>query len=55
MRPVRVMSPKRWGPLTDKKVIFVPDPAQCPRCKGGDCQGNDWQMADNVNKFWKRH
>jgi hypothetical protein len=26
--------------LTDKKVIFVPDPVQCPRCKGGDCQGN---------------
>jgi heptosyltransferase-2 len=38
--PVRVMSPERWGPLTDKKVIFVPDPAQCPRCKGGDCRGN---------------
>jgi lipopolysaccharide heptosyltransferase II len=39
--PVRVMSPKRWGPLTDKKVIFVPDPARCSRCKGGKCQGND--------------
>jgi ADP-heptose:LPS heptosyltransferase len=39
--PVRVMSPKRWGPLTDKKVIFIPDPVRCPRCKGGECQGND--------------
>jgi heptosyltransferase-2 len=39
--PVRVMSPKRWGPLTDRKAIFVPDPAQCSRCKGGECQGND--------------
>ena len=39
--PVQVMSPKRWGPLTDKKVIFVPDPVQCSRCKGGKCQGND--------------
>jgi len=39
--PVRVMSPKRWGPLTDKKVIFIPDPSRCPRCKGGECQGND--------------
>jgi heptosyltransferase-3 len=38
--PVRVMSPKRWGPLTDKKVIFVPDSTQCPQCKGGDCRGN---------------
>ena len=39
--PVRVMSPKRWGPLTDKKAIFIPDPVRCPRCKGGKCQGND--------------
>jgi heptosyltransferase III len=39
--PVRVMSPKRWGPLTEKKAIFVPDSLQCPRCKGGECQGND--------------
>jgi heptosyltransferase-2 len=39
--PVRVMSPKRWGPLTDQKKIFVPDPAQCSRCKGDECQGND--------------
>ncbi|MGD0035670.1 MAG: glycosyltransferase family 9 protein [Bacteroidota bacterium] len=39
--PIHVMSPKRWGPLTNKKAIFVPDPMQCPRCKGGKCQGND--------------
>ena len=39
--PVLVMSPKRWGPLTDKKVIFVPEPAQCPLCKGGKCRGNE--------------
>jgi heptosyltransferase-2 len=39
--PVRVMSPKRWGPLTEKKVIFVPDPVKCPRCKGGECRGNE--------------
>jgi hypothetical protein len=35
------MSPKRWGPLTEKKAIFVPDPAKCQRCKGGECRGND--------------
>ena len=23
--PVKVESPLRWGPLTDKKKIFVPD------------------------------
>jgi heptosyltransferase-2 len=39
--PIRVMSPKRWGPLTDKKAIFVPDPGQCSRCKGSKCRGND--------------
>jgi heptosyltransferase III len=39
--PVLAMSPKRWGPLTEKKAVFVPDPAQCPRCKGSACQGND--------------
>jgi len=39
--PVRVMSPKRWGPLTEKKVIFVPDPKKCPRCNGKICRGSD--------------
>jgi heptosyltransferase III len=48
--PVHVMSPKRWGPLTDKKMIFVPDPAQCPRCKGGDCQGNDCMEQIKVDQ-----
>ena len=38
--PLKVMSPKRWGPLTEKKIIFVPDPAKCPRCRGGECEGN---------------
>ena len=48
--PVRVMSPERWGPLTDKKVIFVPDPAQCPRCQGGECQGNDCMRQITVKQ-----
>jgi heptosyltransferase-3 len=39
--PVRVMSPERWGPLTSRKKIFIPDPKNCPRCKGGRCRGND--------------
>jgi heptosyltransferase-2 len=39
--PVQVMSPKRWGPLTEKKEIFIPDPAHCARCKGGECQGDE--------------
>jgi len=39
--PVRVMSSVRWGPLTDRRVVFVPDPARCSRCRGGRCRGND--------------
>ncbi|MGB2868855.1 MAG: glycosyltransferase family 9 protein [Bacteroidota bacterium] len=38
--PVLVASPQRWGPLTDKKVVFVPDRNRCPLCKGGECQSN---------------
>jgi heptosyltransferase III len=48
--PVLVMSPKRWGPLTDKKAVFVPDPALCPRCKGGECRGNDCMDQISVNQ-----
>ena len=51
--PVRVMSPKRWGPLTDKKVIFVPDPMRCPRCKGGECQGNECMEQIEVEQVVK--
>ena len=39
--PIRECSPRRWGPLTEKKVVFVADNALCPRCKGGACQGNE--------------
>jgi ADP-heptose:LPS heptosyltransferase len=39
--PLRVCSPQRWGPYTDLKTVFVPDPTACPRCHGKPCQGND--------------
>lgn len=39
--PILQCSPRRWGPLTDRKVIFEPDRNRCPRCQGGPCQGND--------------
>jgi heptosyltransferase-2 len=48
--PVYVMSPKRWGPLTDKKAIFVPDPAQCSRCNGAECRGNECMDQINVQQ-----
>jgi heptosyltransferase-2 len=39
--PIRECSPRRWGPLTDRRVVFVADSALCPRCKGGPCEGNE--------------
>lgn len=30
----------RWGPLGDRVATFTPDPAACPLCNGGPCQGN---------------
>jgi heptosyltransferase III len=39
--PIRECSPRRWGPLTDKKIVFTADNLSCPRCQGGPCQGND--------------
>jgi heptosyltransferase III len=48
--PIRVMSPKRWEPLTEQKVIFVPDPALCTLCKGGACKGNNCMEQIEVEK-----
>jgi heptosyltransferase-3 len=48
--PVRVMSPQRWGPLTDRKIIFVPDPTQCSRCNGKECQGNECMEQITVRR-----
>jgi heptosyltransferase-3 len=39
--PIQECSPRRWGPLTEKKLVFTADNALCERCKGGPCQGND--------------
>ena len=39
--PILQCNSKRWGPLTDRKVIFEPSAADCPVCKGGECRGND--------------
>ncbi|MCX7984668.1 MAG: glycosyltransferase family 9 protein [Bacteroidetes bacterium] len=47
--PVKVMSPVRWGPLTLKKRIFVPDPSRCSRCNGRMCRGNDCMDQIEVN------
>lgn len=39
--PITQCSPKRWGPLATEKIVFEADASQCPRCKGGPCQGDD--------------
>ena len=39
--PIRECSPRRWGPLTEQKVVFSADNTLCPRCTGGPCQGNE--------------
>lgn len=39
--PILQCSARRWGPLSDRKIVFEPDRNQCPRCHGGPCQGND--------------
>lgn len=39
--PILACSPRRWGPLSDRKAVFMADNVVCPRCKGGPCQGND--------------
>ncbi len=38
--PILACSPDRWGPVTEKKMVFVPDKTECPLCKGGECRGN---------------
>jgi len=39
--PSRHLGVGRWGPLTDRKFEFVPDPRLCPRCRGGECEADE--------------
>ncbi len=38
--PILACSPSRWGPVTKRKIVFVPDRTQCTLCRGGECRGN---------------
>jgi ADP-heptose:LPS heptosyltransferase len=38
--PIRQCSPTRWGPWTDKKIIFEGNNRTCPLCKGGPCRSD---------------
>ncbi|MBI2620273.1 MAG: glycosyltransferase family 9 protein [Ignavibacteriales bacterium] len=39
--PMIQCSSRRWGPLTDDRIVFEPNGADCPRCKGETCEGNE--------------
>ena len=30
----------RWGPLTDRRVVFIPNRKNCPLCIGGECRSD---------------
>ena len=49
--PIQECSPRRWGPLTEKKLLFAADNALCSRCKGGACQGNDCMDQITVDRI----
>ena len=48
--PIIQCSPRRWGPLADRRVLFEADAARCPRCKGGPCQGDDCMEMISVDE-----
>ena len=48
--PIRECSQRRWGPLTQKKIVFSADNTLCERCKGGPCQGNDCMDQITVDR-----
>ncbi len=51
--PILQCSSKRWGPLTEKKVIFEPSAADCPVCKGEACRGDDCMDLISVQEVEK--
>jgi heptosyltransferase-3 len=51
--PIRECGPTRWGPLTEKKVVFVADNHACARCKGGKCRGNDCMEQITVGQVFQ--
>jgi heptosyltransferase III len=48
--PILECSPRRWGPLTEKKIVFTADNVLCERCKGGPCQGSDCMNQITVDR-----
>lgn len=38
--PIVQCSPARWGPYTEKRLIFEPDKSKCPECSRGPCRSS---------------
>ena len=38
--PITACSPRRWGPVTDQKAVFVPERNRCELCHGAPCRGS---------------
>ncbi len=48
--PIKVMSPRRWGPYTENKAIFVPNvPFECEKCVGKRCKFFDCMDMINID------
>lgn len=52
--PIKVMSPRRWGPYTNDKIIFVPDvPFECKKCIGEKCGFYDCMDLIDIDEVVK--
>jgi len=52
--PIKVMSPKRWGPYISEKLIFTPSlPFECQKCIGEKCKFFDCMDLINLNEVAK--
>jgi heptosyltransferase-2 len=50
--PIRECSATRWGPLTERKIIFEPDAALCELCHGRRCRFNDCMDQISVEEVY---
>ncbi|CUS97714.1 glycosyltransferase family 9 protein [Candidatus Kryptobacter tengchongensis] len=52
--PIKVMSPRRWGPYTDNRIIFIPNvPFECKKCIGEKCKFFDCMDLINIDDVVK--
>ncbi len=52
--PIKVMNPRRWGPYTNDKVVFVPDVQfECKKCIGEKCKFYDCMDLINIDEVVK--